>query len=151
MPGVPGELAQWPQRALGWLIDLACGLVPWVILWIMSLATKTYALVIIGDLIALAVSIWFATQLGQHGSTPGMRAVGLRCVSLKSGKPIGAGLGIVRWLCHVVADILCVIPYIVDMLFPLWDAQKQTLADKIMGSVVLKVPSEGFTLVPKTT
>jgi hypothetical protein len=43
------------------------------------------------------------------------------------------------------------VPFIVDMLFPLWDVKRQTLADKIMGTVVLKVPVQGFSLTPKTT
>jgi len=151
VPGAPGPLAEWPQRALGWLIDLLFTLVPWVVLFVLTQAANTRAFELLGDLVALAIGVWFAAQLGQYGSTPGMRVIGLRCVSLKTGQPLGVGMGIVRWLLHVVADILCVVPYIVDMLFPLWDAQKQTLADKIIGSVVLKVPSEGFSLVPKTT
>jgi hypothetical protein len=42
------------------------------------------------------------------------------------------------------------VPFIIDMLFPLWDSQRQTLADKIMGTVVLKVPPGRFSLTPKT-
>jgi len=80
-----------------------------------------------------------------------MRVVGLKCVNMKTGQPLGAGMGVLRWLCHVVADVLCVVPYIVDMLFPLWDAQKQTLADKIVGSVVITVPKQPFSLVPPST
>jgi RDD family len=31
------------------------------------------------------------------------------------------------------------VPWIVDMLFPLWDSRKQTLHDKVTGALVLEV------------
>ena len=141
-------LADWGSRALGWLIDLVLFLVPWFVLFIITLVANTIIFELLGSLIALAAGIWFALQVGQYGSTPGMRVIGLKCVSIKTGQPLGGGGGILRWLIHVVADILCVVPYIVDMLFPLWDAQRQTLADKIAGTIVIKVPAQGFSLTP---
>ena len=53
--------------------------------------------------------------------------------SEKTGQPIGFGLSIVRQLAHIVDAIICYIGY----LFPLWDAKRQTLADKIMTTVCL--------------
>jgi hypothetical protein len=34
------------------------------------------------------------------------------------------------------------------MLFPLWDKDKQTLADKIMKSYVIVVPKQPFSITP---
>ena len=48
------------------------------------------------------------------------------------GQPIGAGLSFVRQIAHIL-DGICYIGY----LWPLWDARKQTFADKIMGTVVV--------------
>jgi hypothetical protein len=76
--------------------------------------------------------------------------VGLKCVKKDTGELLGGGMGFVRALVHWVASALCLIPFVIDMLFPLWDAQKQTLADKIIGTVVLKVPAEGFSITPKS-
>jgi uncharacterized RDD family membrane protein YckC len=146
-----GELALWPQRALGWVVDWAIGAVPYIVLFILSRAVGTLFFSVIGALWALAIAIWFSIQVGQYGTTPGMRVAGLKCVKAGTGQTIGGGLGFVRGLIHVVASWLCFVPFIIDMLFPLWDAQRQTLADKIMGTVVLKVPPEGFSITPKTT
>ena len=45
-------------------------------------------------------------------------------------------MAFVRDLAHIVDSVICYIGY----LFPLWDARRQTFADKIMSTVVL---SEG--------
>jgi uncharacterized RDD family membrane protein YckC len=132
-------------------VDWAIGFVPYIVLYIFTLATGSVFFSLIGGLWGLVVAIWLSIQVGQYGSTPGMRLAGLRCVKADTGQTIGAGLGFVRALLHGVAWVLCIVPFIVDMLFPLWDAQRQTLADKIMGTVVLRVPAEGFSLTPKNT
>lgn len=148
-PPPQGELALWPQRALGWVVDWAIGAVPDIVLFILGRATGTAFFTVLGGLWALVITVWFAIQLGQYGSTPGMRIAGLKCVKVGTGQTIGGGLGFVRALIHVVAAWLCFVPFIIDMLFPLWDSQRQTLADKIMGTVVLKVPPASFSLTPK--
>jgi hypothetical protein len=45
-----------------------------------------------------------------------------------------------------VDSIICYVGY----LFPLWDQQRQTLADKIMSTVVVVVPKQAFSLTPPT-
>jgi uncharacterized RDD family membrane protein YckC len=102
---------------------------------------------LIGYVALLGWQIWLAVQLGTTGATPGMRMIGLRCVGRDTGQPIGAGLGVVRWLAHIVDNIICYIGW----LFPLWDAQRQTLADKIMSTVVVDAPKQAFSLTPPTT
>jgi uncharacterized RDD family membrane protein YckC len=77
-----------------------------------------------------------------------MRVAGLKCVKADTGQLLGGGMGFVRALLHWIAAVLCFVPYIVDMLFPLWDAKRQTLADKIISTVVIKVPPTGFSLTP---
>jgi uncharacterized RDD family membrane protein YckC len=62
--------------------------------------------------------------------------LGLYLVSEQTGQPIGAGLAFVRELCHIVDGIVCYIGY----LFPLWDAKRQTLADKIVSTIVIRAP-----------
>ena len=56
-----------------------------------------------------------------------------KVVSEKTGQPIGFGLSIVRQLAHIIDSAICYIGY----LFPLWDAKRQTLADKIMSTICL--------------
>ena len=65
----------------------------------------------------------------------GKSVLKIKVVSENSGQPIGFGLSIVRQLAHIVDAIICYIGF----LFPLWDAKRQTLADKIMTTVVLPI------------
>jgi uncharacterized RDD family membrane protein YckC len=140
-------LAEWPQRALGWLIDFVFFLVPGIVLWVLSIAADTILFELVGWLYSLALGIYFAYQLGTSGATPGMRVAGVKCVKT-DGQVLGFGMGVVRAICHAVAWAVCFIPFVVDMLFPLWDAQKQTLADKIMKSYVIVVPKQAFSITP---
>ncbi|GJF29596.1 hypothetical protein KNE206_22960 [Kitasatospora sp. NE20-6] len=87
----------------------------------------------IGWLIAIAGALWLIHQEGTTGQTPGKKMVNIRVLREADGQPLGFGMAFVRKLCHVV-DGFCCLGY----LWPLWDAKKQTFADKIMSSVVVK-------------
>jgi uncharacterized RDD family membrane protein YckC len=139
--------AEWPQRALGWLIDGALGVVLVVVVSVLS--ALLHASPVLTLLVGLAWSFWLAMQLGQTGQTPGMRSIGLKAVGSTSGEPVGTGLALVRWLVHAVLGFLW-IPGIIDYLFPLWDARKQTIADKAVSTVVTVVPKQPFSIVPPT-
>jgi uncharacterized RDD family membrane protein YckC len=138
---MPGPLADWGQRASGILIDIAICIVP-VILAIIFVAAKVAVLGVLMYLVIIGLEVWFAVQVGTTGQSPGMRVVGLKCVSTTTGQPIGAGMGIVRWICHVIDGAICYIGW----LFPLWDQKRQTIADKIVSTVVVTVPKQGFSL-----
>jgi uncharacterized RDD family membrane protein YckC len=142
-PQVGAPLAEWSQRAVGWLIDFGV-----VIILSFILRFVNTALSDVFGLITLAWAIWLAAQIGRTGQTPGMRVQGLKAVSKDSGGQVGTGKAVGRWLLHSLFFILCVIPGIVDYLFPLWDSEKQTLADKAVGTVVIVVPKQSFSLSP---
>jgi uncharacterized RDD family membrane protein YckC len=91
-------------------------------------------LIMIGGLIALAGSLWLLYQEGTTGQTPGKKMVNIRVLREADGQPIGFGMAIVRRICHAVDEFACCVGF----LWPLWDAKKQTFADKIMGTVVVK-------------
>lgn len=148
-PAVPGELASWGQRALGWLVDALIVAVPTIVLYAIGDAGKVSGLAVVGVLYGVVMGIWFSVQVGRYGGSPGMRMIGLRCVHKNTGQPVGGGMGFVRGLLHGVAWAVCGVLYIVDMLWPLWDGLRQTLADKIVSTVVIKVPPEPFSLVPR--
>lgn len=89
-------------------------------------------------LLVLGYAIWnYGYRQGTTGSSIGKSVLKFKVVSEKTGAPIGFGLSVVRQIAHVVDAAICYIGY----LWPLWDAQRQTLADKIMGTVCL--PTEG--------
>ena len=121
--------ANWGQRALAYLVDVAP-----VVIVIFVLARISVALLVIGWLVGLGWSIYNRWYLGgTTGQSIGKKALNIRLVSEESGQPIGMLMAFVRDICHIVDSIICYIGY----LFPLWDAKRQTLADKIMKTVVI--------------
>ncbi len=135
-PGAPGQLAEWPQRALGGLIDF---IGPGIVAGILGQGSTA-----LGNLLSLLVLAWALYNgylNGTTGRSVGKRIVGLKVVGEATGQPIGGGLGIVRYIAHFVDSLIC----LVGWFFPLWDAKKQTIADKIMKTVVLDgQPKESF-------
>jgi uncharacterized RDD family membrane protein YckC len=88
------------------------------------------------SLVALAYLIWnYGYRQGTTGSSIGKSVMKFKVVSETTGEPIGFGMSVVRQLAHLVDGIICNIGY----LFPLWDAKRQTLADKIMTTVCLPI------------
>lgn len=89
-------------------------------------------------LAAVAYLVWnYGYRQGTTGSSVGKSVMKFKVVSEVTGQPIGFGMSVVRQIAHFVDQIICYIGY----LFPLWDAKRQTLADKIMTTVCL--PIEG--------
>lgn len=80
-------------------------------------------------------AVWnFILRQGRTGQTLGKKWVGIRLISEETGRPLGAWLTFGRNLLHVLDNLACYIGY----LWPLWDAKRQTFADKIVKSVVVR-------------
>ncbi len=90
-----------------------------------------YWIIILLGFAAYGYNRWF---LGGKGQSWGKQALNLRLVDEATGQPIGAGKAFLRDLAHIIDGIICYIGY----LWPLWDDKKQTLADKIVSTVVVK-------------
>jgi len=129
-PGPNGQLASWGIRVGAALIDA----IPGLVLGIIGDATGKFGAVYwVCFLISLgwtAYNRWYLA--GTTGQSWGKKLTHLHLLSEKTGQPIGTAMAFVRDLCHIVDAVICMIGY----LFPLWDAKKQTLADKIVGTVV---------------
>ncbi|HZN79950.1 MAG TPA: RDD family protein [Mycobacterium sp.] len=94
--------------------------------------------------LVFAYWIWnWGYRQGTTGQSIGKSVMKFKVISEKTGQPIGFGLSIVRQIAHVVDSLVCYIGW----LFPLWDAKRQTLADKIMSTICL--PAEQSTLNPQ--
>ena len=94
--------------------------------------------------LAFAYWIWnWGYRQGTTGQSIGKSVMKFKVISEKTGQPIGFGLSIVRQIAHVVDSLVCYIGW----LFPLWDAKRQTLADKIMSTIC--VPAEQAALNPQ--
>lgn len=91
---------------------------------------------VIFGLLAVAFAIWnYGYRQGTTGSSIGKSIMKFKVVGEATGQPIGFGRSVLRQLAHVVDALICNIGY----LFPLWDAKRQTLADKIMSTVCFPI------------
>jgi uncharacterized RDD family membrane protein YckC len=100
------------------------------------LAQTSFVVLAVFYLIALGLWIWnYVIQQGNTGQTVGKKAVGLKLVDGISGQPLGPGKAFLRQITHVVDGLSCYLGY----LWPLWDEKKQTFADKINNTYVIKL------------
>jgi hypothetical protein len=143
-----GTLALWPQRALGWVIDFIALAIPGWILYAIGaprvttvgntvVSTGPNVFYYLGGLYILALWIynrWY--RGGTTGYTIGRGVAGCKLVKESTGETIGMGMAFVRDIAHIVDSIICYVGW----LFPLWDTKRQTIADKIMSTVVLLEP-----------
>jgi uncharacterized RDD family membrane protein YckC len=119
-------LATWWQRAGAHLLDLLIILVPFLIL----ANVEPYSAFVI----ALGIWVYNRSYLqGTNGQSWGKRALRLRLVRVTDARPIGPRTAFVRNLAHAL-DILTLG---VGYLLPLWDPLRQTLADKVMKTMVV--------------
>lgn len=136
--------AEWIKRVGGYLVDVVV-LVPAYVVAIIGagIATAENDVVsIVGTLIAIGgylaaigVAIWnMIFRQGRTGWSIGKQVIGIRLIGENTGQPIGPGLTFVRMLAHVLDSLPCYLGY----LWPLWDAKRQTFADKIMTTVVIE-------------
>jgi uncharacterized RDD family membrane protein YckC len=137
--------ASWLTRVGAYLVD---ALPVWVLLAIgAALAGHGGAGAGIGIIFYLAALGWIGYnrwyRAGTTGQSLGKSATNVRLSNEQTGAPIGAGLAFLRDLAHIVDAIICYVGF----LFPLWDGKRQTLADKIVGTVVVRngaVPPQGY-------
>ncbi len=133
------RLANWPQRVGAYLIDYLAVAVPVAIAIGLGAGggDRTGAEVGIGSLLYLiGFGVWIYNrwiQQGRTGQSWGKRALGLKLLRMDNGQPIGGGLSAARDLLHIVDSIPCY----VGLLWPIWDAKRQTFSDKIINTVVI--------------
>jgi uncharacterized RDD family membrane protein YckC len=157
------EYASWGRRVLGYLVDLFLSMVASIplILGYLSVmdsaqyetdefgnrtltdfsdvSDTTVALLVVGGVISLCFFIYNGIiRQGRTGYTLGKTVVGIRLVKESTGQPMGAGLCFVRQLAHYVDSLICYLGW----LWPLWDRKNQTIADKIMATVVVIQPAD---------
>ena len=148
--GLP--LANWGKRALGYILDW----LPFaVVSYVIGLATgasttstdpnsasfdytATATDNLLGNLVNIAGILILSYVASKTGQTWGRKIMKTQLIS-ETGEPISFGMNIVRYLAHFLDTIACCIGW----LFPLWDKNRQTFADKIMKTYVLDVSQSG--------
>jgi uncharacterized RDD family membrane protein YckC len=160
-PALPTEsYTSWATRALASIIDNIPVIILVVIGYVIQMVTMEQTCAggeygmpqycvsqpsAIGNIVyylallaAFAFAIWNnGYKQGITGQSIGKSRMKFKVVSETTGQPIGFGMSVARMFAHIVDALPCYIGY----LFPLWDAKRQTLADKIMTTVCL--PTEG--------
>ena len=94
----------------------------------------------VGIFVQAALVLAYGTLFigSRRGQTPGMMMVGIRCVGADTGTAVGHGKAFLRALVEFLLGVALFIPWIIDMLFPLWDRRNQTIHDKSVGSLVIR-------------
>jgi len=128
--GNPAMYANWGQRVGAYLIDY----LPIFVLELVAVISRNG---IVRFLFIIASLAWWiynrCIQAGRTGQSLGKRTLHLRLISERTGEPIGGGMAFARDICHILDSLACYVGW----LFPLWDAKRQTFADKIISTVVI--------------
>jgi uncharacterized RDD family membrane protein YckC len=127
--GMP-QLASWGDRALGGLIDFFG---PSILVNVISFGVNR-AFGSLLSLLAIAWTLYNAYLGGSTGQSYGKKIAGIKLLREQDGQLLGGGAGIGRAFVHILDAIPCYLGF----LWPLWDDKKQTFADKIMKTVVVK-------------
>ncbi|MFE9934045.1 RDD family protein [Streptomyces sp. NPDC005533] len=147
MPGMPGAgmppLAHWGLRVGAYLLDaLIIGGPMYALAGIGAAiaggdsdSAAAGVLSLIGMLYALGMAFFQLYKEGTTGQTTGKKVVGISLHKEADGATLGFGMAFVRKLAHILDGIPCYLGW----LWPLWDAKKQTFADKVCNTVVVKV------------
>ncbi|MFF4303803.1 RDD family protein [Streptomyces sp. NPDC001601] len=129
--GATPPYANWGQRFGGTIVDGLVFLVPYILVLFSS---KAAVLGIIGGLAIIGIAIWQLIMEGRTGQTIGKKALGIRLVKEATGQPIGVGMAFVRRIAHFLDSLACYLGW----LWPAWDAKRQTFADKVCGTIVIR-------------
>ncbi|WP_372729700.1 RDD family protein [Nocardioides sp.] len=142
----PGGYAHWGKRVGSYLIDyllVMVGYIPALIGGAISgsqpdgTSMAGTLLSLIGFGLAIAIFVWnTCLQAGRTGYSVGKGVMGIKLINEGTQQPIGAGMAFLRALLHILDSLPCYLGF----LWPLWDAKRQTFADKIISSVVINQP-----------
>ncbi|WP_037605614.1 RDD family protein [Streptacidiphilus rugosus] len=142
---VQNAYAGWGSRVVARIIDtIVIGLIPWILLFALdgpsttinadgSVSSNTAGYELGAFFVNILVLVGIGVMKGTMGQSLGQKAVNIRTVREADGQRLAVGPAIVREVAHVLDSICCI-----GYLWPLWDAKKQTFADKIMTTVVTK-------------
>lgn len=98
-----------------------------------------FGILVLGSLALLAFAVWnIGFRQGSCGQSLGKRAVGIRLVGATTGRPVGFRCAVVRQIAHP----LDALPLHLGYLWPLWDEQRQTFADKVCATLVVRTGAD---------
>ncbi len=133
----PSAYAHVVLRAISFIVDELV-LVPFAALAYVLISQGTTGYITGGiSVFAYGQAMAFYNRcilMGETGQSWGKLLTGTKLVSIRTGEALGVGRTIVRDMCHAADFVL-----VVGSFFPIFDGRRQSLADKIAGSVVINV------------
>ncbi|MFH8795490.1 RDD family protein [Streptomyces sp. NPDC017941] len=135
--GARPELAHWGLRVGAFFVDMLVFVGIYVVMLIglvIDVNAVRAAIGVLGVIALIGMAIYQLIQEGRTGQTIGKKALGIRLLRELDGRPVGVGMAFVRRLAHFLDSL----PLYIGWLWPLWDSKKQTFADKVCGTVVIK-------------
>jgi uncharacterized RDD family membrane protein YckC len=157
--------APWPHRVLAFLLDaipvVVLGLLAVVLLYLTrnrgcdgdpsardlgaecaSNASPLGVIFFVATWLAIiGYGVWnFGYRQGKTGASIGKSVLHLRVVDVASGEPIGFVRSVIRQFAHVLEPLSLGLGY----LWPLWDAKRQTFADKLASTVCVRAEFSGM-------
>ena len=142
----PRRFAAWHQRVLAYVADMMPVVVSFVVLALLDddshITDHSIMLAVNGipGVIHLVLTLgWFGYnwlfRQGTTGQTLGKKAMNIAVLDATTARPIGPGMTFVRQIAHVLDFMPCLLGY----LWPVWDSEKRTFADMIIGTRVHRV------------
>jgi uncharacterized RDD family membrane protein YckC len=150
------SLAGYGQRLGGWLIDwlillVVCGAISAVThsfhyshvttdLNGFAANNRSFRWGMPGALLSPLIVVAYGTLMCGSGraQTLGMMVTKTKAVKVSTGDPIGYAAALGRALFEWLLAVIFFLPWVLDVLFPLWDPKKQTLHDKVSGTMVIR-------------
>jgi uncharacterized RDD family membrane protein YckC len=128
----------YAYRAGGYVIDgVILGIVDFVLI-VFGVAFVHGSSLDLAYVFVVAFDLWYLVwRLGRRGQTWGMQLAHVVLVDKATGqRSVGLGRALVRL---VFAAAIAAVPFglLFDLLWPLWNPYKQTLHDKVAGTVVV--------------
>ena len=150
LPSPGNGYAQWATRVLAALLDWVVMVVPVLIgQSVLVFSGGRFGSADLSDASAFGISayligvlatfgLWIynvVVRQGRTGQTWAKSWVAIKLVGEADAAPFGPGRSFLRQVAHILDALPCYLGY----LWPLWDSKRQTFADKIMTTVVVRV------------
>jgi len=149
-----GDYATWSTRAIGYLVDTLL-VAPVMLILYFALSGMIAAIaglggrdtsgalccffIVLFPLATLAVGLWNRVYLiASRGYSIGQGVVKVKVVDANGGL-LTQGTALIRLLVQAAMGFVPFLP-LLDLLWPLWDQQRQTLHDKAVGCYVINNP-----------
>jgi RDD family protein/zinc ribbon protein len=149
-----GDYATWPTRAIGYIIDTLLVAPVMLLLYFLlgglmgafaSVGGRDVArgmccfLIVLFPLATLGVGLFNRVYLiASRGYSIGQGLVKVKVVDA-NGALLSQGTAFIRLLAQIAMGLVPVLP-LLDLLWPLWDLQRQTLHDKAVSCYVINNP-----------